>query len=245
MRLSSRRQSRDFMTSDGEKRFGALLRTGRWFGGVDPQFAVRLLAEGVARSFARGQWLFSRGDPSDGLYAMTSGAVRVRASTPSGKETLLALLEPPMWFGEIGVFDRQPRTHDAIAEDEVTVLHVPQAALEAALAASPHYWRDLGQLAVSKLRQAFVAMEAMAVQPLAVRLAGTLVVLAERYGELHDRSSKTIELGQEQLAAMLSSSRQTVNALLRDLESRGLVRVSYGTIEILDKDGLKAIANPT
>ncbi|HEY4179511.1 MAG TPA: Crp/Fnr family transcriptional regulator [Kofleriaceae bacterium] len=228
------------MISDGEK---ALLLTGRWFGSIAPEFAAQLLAAAVPRTYARGQWLFSRGDPSDGLYAMTGGAVRVGASAPNGKETLLALLEPPVWFGEIGVFDRQPRTHDAIAEDDVTVAHVPQPALETILAASPHFWRDLALLATSKLRQAFVAMEAMAVQPLAVRLAGMLVVLAERYGELHDRSSRTIELGQEQLAAMLASSRQTVNTLLRDLEKRGIVRVAYGTIEILDKDALKAIAS--
>ena len=76
-----------------------------------------------------------------------------------------------------------------------------------------------------------------------MRLAGLLVLLSERYGELHDRSARTVELGQEQLAAMLSSSRQTVNQLLKDLEARGLVRLAYGTIEIVDKDRLKAIAS--
>jgi len=228
---------------DSEQRFGAILRTGRWFGALAPEFQARLLAAAVPRSIGRVQWLFARGDAPDGLYAMISGAVRIRAGTAAGKETLLALVEPPMWFGEISVFDRQPRTHDAIADDDSTVAHVPQAALEAILSAAPEHWRDLGLLAATKLRHAFVAMEAMAVQPLAVRLAGLLVLLSERYGELHDRSARTVELGQEQLAAMLSSSRQTVNQLLKDLEARGLVRLAYGTIEIVDKDRLKAIAS--
>jgi CRP/FNR family cyclic AMP-dependent transcriptional regulator len=35
-----------------------------------------------------------------------------------------------------------------------------------------------------------------------------------------------------------------VNQLLKDLEARGLVRLSYGTIEILDLDGLRRAASP-
>ncbi len=41
---------------------------------------------------------------------------------------------------------------------------------------------------------------------------------------------------------MLSLSRQTVNQLLKDLEAKKLVRVSYGGIELVDLDGLRAEA---
>ena len=44
---------------------------------------------------------------------------------------------------------------------------------------------------------------------------------------------------QEQLSLMLAISRQTTNQILKDLESRHLVRVQRGEVEILDLTGLR------
>ena len=142
-----------------------------------------------------------------------------------------------------GALDERDPTHDAIAKEGVARPRVPQAALDSILAAEPRYWRDIGVLVAGKLRLMFHAMEDAA-HPLSVRLSRRLVLAAERYGEWQDRSSRVIDLRQDQIAAMLSASRQTVNQLLKDLEARGLLRLSYGTIEILDLDALRLAARP-
>ncbi len=224
------------------KDFGALLRAGRWFGGLPAEFQRDLLAAGVVRNLRKGEWLFSRGDVPSGLYAVLDGGIRITATAPSGKEVLLALVEPPMWFGEIAVFDGLPRTHDAVAAEKSVALHVPASDLDRILAREPRYWRDLGLLIASKLRLTFLAMEDSAVLPIADRLARRLLMSVERYGEWHDRTSRVVDLRQQQLATMLSTSRQTVNQLLKELEAQGIVRLSYRHIEILDLDGLRRVA---
>ena len=220
-----------------------LLRTGRWFAALPDELQHALVDAAVLRPLGARQPLFCRGDAPDGLYAVLDGNLRVSGSSDAGREALLTLLEPPSWFGEISVFDGAPRTHDAIAETEALVLHVPRAALDAILETQPRWWRDLGLLITSKLRLAFIAMEDMALLPIAVRLARRLTLMAEGYGE-RDHRRRTVEISQEQLAQMLSTSRQTANHLLKDLEARGLIRLSYGTIEILDLDGLRRAATP-
>jgi CRP-like cAMP-binding protein len=85
-------------------------------------------------------------------------------------------------------------------------------------------------------------IEDTATLPIAVRLARRLVMTAERFGEWAGKSSRVLELRQDQLATMLSTSRQTVNQLLKDLEGRGLVKLAYGNIEILDLEGLREAA---
>lgn len=230
------------MSRASARNYVELLRSGRWFAGLPDDLQQRLVDAAELRPLAARQRLFSRGDEADGLYAVLDGAVRVSGSSESGREALLTLLEPPSWFGEISIFDGAPRTHDAVAETEALVLHVPRAALDAILAAQPRYWRELGLLVTSKLRLAFVAMEDMALLPLAVRLARRLSLMAEGYGE-REHQRRTVEISQEQLAQMLSTSRQTANQLLKDLEARGLIRLSYGTIEILDLDGLRLAAD--
>jgi CRP-like cAMP-binding protein len=74
-----------------------------------------------------------------------------------------------------------------------------------------------------------------------VRLARRLAMMAEGYGE-REHQRRTVEVSQEQLAQMLSTSRQTANQLLKELAARGLIRLSYGTIEILDLAGLRRAA---
>ncbi|MGN6111123.1 MAG: Crp/Fnr family transcriptional regulator [Kofleriaceae bacterium] len=225
-------------------RFGPVLEAGRWFGGLADPVRRALLDAAVVHRVGKGAWLFARGDAPDGLYSVVEGSIRIAATVGrSGRAVLLAVVEPPLWFGEISVVDGQPRTHDAIAEEPSVVVHVPGAALEAILAREPSLWRDLGALVAAKLRLSFHAMEDV-VQPLARRLARRLVLSAERYGEWHDRTSRVVHLRQDQLATMLSTSRQTVNQLLKELDARALVRVAYGKIELLDLEGLRRVADP-
>ena len=229
------------MAGRSARNYRELLRSGRWFAALPDDLQERLVDGAELRTVGARQRLFSRGDEADGLYAVLDGGIRVSGSSESGREALLTLLEPPAWFGEISIFDGAPRTHDAIAESEALVLHVPRPALDAILTAQPRYWRELGLLVTSKLRLAFIAMEDMALLPIAVRLARRLSLMAEGYGE-REHQRRTVEVSQEQLAQMLSTSRQTANQLLKDLEARGLIRLSYGTIEILDLDGLRRAA---
>ncbi len=226
------------------RQYRELLRSGRWFKALPEAFQDRLLDAGVRKTFAPGERLFSRGDPPSGLFAAIDGSVRVTATTEAGKEAILTLVEPPFWFGEIAVFDGLPRTHDAIAESEATVLHVPQSAIDAILRDEPRWWRDLALLVTAKLRLAFLVMEEAAIHPIPTRLARRLVTMAEAHGELEDRSKRVLDVPQEQLAMMLATSRQTVNQVLKDLEARGLVRLSYGRIEIVDLEGLRKAARP-
>ena len=221
-------------------RYRARLQGGHWFGALPSALQEALLDAAQVQRLDAGQRLFRRGDPPSGLYAVVDGAMRVGAVSQSGKEALLTLVEPPYWFGEISLFDGQPRTHDAFAEGPSTLLLVPQAELLALLERQPQHWRDFALLMSQKLRLAFIALEQMSLLPAAPRLARRLLLIAENYGEGEPR--RVIHLAQEQLALMLAISRQTTNQILKELEAQGILRLSYGEIEILDLARLRQAA---
>jgi CRP-like cAMP-binding protein len=233
------------MTDERMQAWRPLILSGRWFQEIPEELRARLLDAAEVRRLSSGQRLFSRGDRPCGLYCVVEGAVRISGVSESGKEALLMLMEPPNWFGEISLIDGQPRTHDAVAEGATRVLRVPQAALKTMLAQEPRYWRDFALLMSHKLRLMFIALEELSLLPAPARLARRLLMIAEGYGNLHEGPRRVIDVSQEQLALMLAISRQTTNQILKDLEARGAVRLTYGKIELLSLEKLRDAASPS
>jgi CRP-like cAMP-binding protein len=215
--------------------------SGQWFSHLPVPFQDSLLAAARLRRLSSGQLLFKRGDPPCGLYAVLEGSVRIGAVSEQGKEALLSLVEPPHWFGEICLFDGQARTHDAFAVGTCTLLHIPQAALLKLLDEQPVYWRQLALLMSHKLRLTFINLEQLSLMPAPARLAHRLLMIAAGYGEI-DPPRRVLQLPQEQLASLLSLSRQTTNQLLKDLQGQGILNLKYGEIEIVDAERLRALA---
>jgi CRP-like cAMP-binding protein len=217
-----------------------------WFASAPASLRQGLLACARLVQLAPRQTLFARGDAASGLYAVLGGAVRISGVTESGKEALLTLLEPPAWFGEIGVFDGLPRTHHAAAEGAALLCHVPQAPLLALLDEDASHWRHLGLLMALKMRLLMINAEDQALlgtrQRLARRLYFMAVTAAGAAPDAPGTVPGTVPVAQEELARMLGLARQTINALLRELEALGLLRSHYGRIEVLDLDGLRAQA---
>lgn len=222
------------------------LSRGKWYANLSAPLQSLLAEQGVIRQLQPGQRLFSRGDAADGIYAVLGGCMQIVGTSKSGaddKSVILTLIEPPDWFGEICLFDCQPRTHDAIADEPATLLHVRQHSLDALFAQQPEYWREFGLLLTQKIRLMFGAIEDAALLPTPIRLIRRLVQMTEGYGIRTEQSgvlgSRSVNVSQEKLSSILAISRQTVNQILKELESESLIRIRRGSLEILDLHALK------
>ncbi len=220
----------------------AVLKSGEWFGALDPGFQQAVLESSRVMELAAGESVFHRGDLGDGVYCVISGAVCFGAVAPSDRESIVGVAEAPQWFGEIALFDAGARTHDAWADIPSTLLHLPLRHLTRILADDPGRWRELGRLLVGKLRIALSLLEDMALEPPRVRLARCLINLFEGYGQRKAAPSLSVRVSQERLGTMLSLSRQTVNELLRRLEEESIIHCQRGGVRILDPTRLKNAA---
>jgi CRP-like cAMP-binding protein len=223
-----------------------LLMQGGWFAGLPLAARQHLVATGRVVALTNHQPLFARGDACDGIYAVLTGAMLVQNTSADGRDNLVALITPPNWLGEISVIDDGPRTHWASARGPARVLWVPRAALDDWLAHDPEGWRHLARLLTHKMRVLMRKLEDLALRPAATRLARELFDLAHHYGTRPAGDGPIpIWLNQEELAAMLSLTRQTVSELLADLQRQGVVQRRYGSMEVLDLVKLKALADHT
>lgn len=220
----------------------ALLARSAWFRSAPAAMQAQLIQAGRIERLAAGERLFTRGDSDDGLYCVLDGLMRIGAASSAGKEALLAVIEPVNWFGEIALFDKRPRTHDAYAERDAELFHVPRAALAALLERTPEYWHAFGLLLTQKLRLAFDAIEEAALLPAAPRVARRLLLMAGGYGE-PGAIRRVLKVPQEDLAMMLALSRQTINQVLKQFETQGALKLRYAEIEITDVQKLSALAD--
>jgi CRP-like cAMP-binding protein len=232
--------------ADEIARLRTLLARGRWFGALPQPLQAALLGAARWRRLDAGTRLFARGDPDSGLYCVVEGVVRIGSTTAEGLEAVLSQMETAQWFGEIALFDRGPRTHDADAVVASRLLWVPRERLEDLIADEPLWWRHFGELLAEKIRAVFAGMEQLALLPASARIARRLHAMADGHGMMAPGAERLrISVNQAQLGAMLSLTRQTVSEVLRDFEVRGWLRRHYGEVELLDIEALRQVGDVT
>jgi MFS family permease len=104
--------------------------------------ATRTALENIARSaveesVAPGVVLIREGADADDFFVLTSGEVAVTAAGESGVERSLGKLEPPNYFGEIGLLEHRPRTATVTTIVPCTILRINGATFVDSLTLTP------------------------------------------------------------------------------------------------------------
>jgi CRP/FNR family cyclic AMP-dependent transcriptional regulator len=216
---------------------------GSWFSKLSQPLRSAIVARAGVRRLQDGSMLSARGAPADEWCGVARGAVRVNSVSLSGKQITLTYVEPGTWFGDISLFDGLPRTHDANAHGETTLLVVRKADFKELLAQHTELYEALLRLNCRRLRLMFDAVEDLNTRPLAARLAKQILLLARSYGVPQGEEIRIgLQLAQEDLAQLLGASRQRVNQELKGFERDGAVRIEPTRLVVLSKEKLLAIA---
>jgi len=220
------------------------LKTHLWFASCPEPLQQALIDRSRLWYLRSGESLFGRGEANESLCCVVAGALKLGSVDPRDGSHLLTLyVEPYHWFGEIALIDRMPRSQDAVADMDSTVLVVSGKSMEDWLCEHPQYWRDIARLACGKLRLMLTAMEDNATLPIEQRLVRRLLFAATNFGQSTTTEIRRhLRLPQEYLARMLGVSRQTVNKVLRSLENEQVLALHYAEVEILDIMALAAKA---
>ena len=173
------------------------LNNNYWFAQLSPDFQRYILEHAHLQHVQKEQRIFLSGDAFDGMYAVLEGAVRLGYIDIQGKEAVAAIAEPIMWFGEISLVDQQPRSHDAIAIQKSTILHLPSTSIQQLLHDHPQFWFHIAQLTSQKLRFAFLELVSIQTQNISQRLAQRLLFILNGYGNHIEIEQHSIHMSQE------------------------------------------------
>jgi CRP/FNR family cyclic AMP-dependent transcriptional regulator len=190
---------------------------------------VRALAShGVVRHYPKGAVIITEGDPSDSIYVILSGRVKVYLSDDQGREVVLNEQGPGHYVGELAL-DDQPRSASVMTLEPCTLAVVSGKAFRSFIAADPDATLHLIRSLIRRVRVASESIRSLALLDVYGRVARLLLDLAvEKEGRLVVEQPYT----QQELAQRVGCSREMVSRIFRDLIAGGYIRLDGRRIRI-------------
>jgi CRP/FNR family transcriptional regulator, cyclic AMP receptor protein len=157
------------------------------------------------------------------VYFIVSGWVKVRRLSGDDAVTL-AILGRGDFFGEMAILDESPRSTDVIAMSAVKLVSVSAQRFIQTLFKDAQLHHRMLQLMVRRLRQTNLRFQ-MRTRPPAVKLANTLVNLAENYGDKTEKGNQIYKIEVKDLADLSDISVEDTRKILEKLRSKGWIEI--------------------
>ena len=163
--------------------------------------------------------VFHEGDPSDQIFVVVNGRVKIVTTSSDGKEFILSVLGAGQVFGEMGLLEEAPRSASVSTITEVELLVIKHDDFDHLLKTSPGISRKLMAILSRRLRRANSKMESLAYMDVAGRLARYLLDMALDHGQRIGNGWVVVRRPtHSDIAHSIGTSRETVSRLINEFE---------------------------
>jgi CRP/FNR family transcriptional regulator, nitrogen oxide reductase regulator len=193
-------------------------------------------------SFAPGEIIFYAGDPTNRLWIVRLGQVKIIRYDETGREVVPEIIPPGEAFGGATIFfTRQPATAQALMETEI--VSFPAERYAEFLLAHPPIALNFIRMLGARL-QSVMMTNMLAGERVERRVAHILLKLANRSGRADAEGVLiTIPLSRQDLADMSGTTLETTIRIMSRFRSDGLVKTRRGGyIVIQDRERLQQLA---
>lgn len=181
----------------------------------------------VRRRFNAGQTIFHLGDPGGLLYIVDTGKVKIYYPNAEGQEVTLAILGQNDFFGELALFDDEPRSATAETLEPTYTFTLAREEFIRYVGQNPDFAMKVMSTLAKRIRAMNEQISDVFFLDLPGRLARKLLQLADDHGEkVEDGIFIPLHLTQTDLAEMTGATRVSVNKALRRFRKQGWVSVA-------------------
>jgi CRP/FNR family cyclic AMP-dependent transcriptional regulator len=227
----------------------ALLRS--WL--VDDRIARGALLDGNGPTsvlhfadFPSGHHIYADGQPTERIYVIISGIVKITCTAAHGRQVVRALLGPGDVLDELTIFNAGPHSGTATCQTLVRTAWLNTSSLHRMIKQRPQLaqvW--LGALA-RELRRRDEELVSLRSADIPERVARQLILLAQRFGERTDGTVHvTHSLTRREFAQLAGATTESVSKALANFVERGWIITAPGSYEIMDAEPLRLRARMT
>jgi CRP/FNR family transcriptional regulator, cyclic AMP receptor protein len=176
------------------------------------------------------QIIFAQGDPSDAVFYIQRGKIRLSVVAASGKEATIGILNEGDFFGEGCLTGQRRRMCSATGMTECTVMRIDKKSMMEVI----HRERTFSDMFVAYLLTRNIRYEEDLVDQLfnssEKRLARILLLLSH-FGKDGKPEVAIPKISQETLAEMVGTTRSRVNFFMNRFRKLGFIRYN-GELEV-------------
>jgi CRP/FNR family cyclic AMP-dependent transcriptional regulator len=200
------------------------------FSNLEPAQLASIGAHAALRVYERGELIVKQGEIADSFYILAAGQVKVFVSKEE-KDVIVGTLVAGEFFGEISLFDQEPRSASVEALERCYVQQLSYKSLQKVMDRSPHIAKKMMQGMSQRLRHADRQISTLALMNISGRVSRALLELA-----IVSNGQKIVgqPFTQKNLADMIGASREMVNRTLRALNEAGYIEIHRKSITILN-----------
>lgn len=197
----------------------------------------------TARFEAR-EVLFRESEPSDRLFVIREGRVRLYQTRENGSEFTFGICFSGTLLGLAALVLNRPCVLSAQAIDKVTASVIRRTDFFRCMEMLPKLQANILELLAMLALESIERSTPMALDPASARLGSILLRLAKPVATSTERSRcEVVGLSHEELGKMIGATRTWVGITLSEFERRGLITKSRGRLTIPDAELLaRAVA---
>jgi CRP/FNR family cyclic AMP-dependent transcriptional regulator len=195
----------------------------------DPKTFLSVINGGrKIETFSKKQTIFAQGDPSDAVFYIKEGKVKITVVSQRGKEATIGILNEGAFFGEGCLTGQVLRLSSATAMADCTVMKIGKKSMMEVL----HREHEFSDLFVGYLLSRNIRYEEDLVDQLfnssEKRLARILLLLAH-FGKEGKQETLIPKISQETLAEMIGTTRSRVSFFMNRFRKLGFIDYEGGS----------------
>ncbi|REJ19014.1 MAG: Crp/Fnr family transcriptional regulator [Paenibacillaceae bacterium] len=204
-----------------------LLRKVSLFDQMTDEQLEHILSIAQRRTFPAGTVLFHENDYGAAFYVILKGSIKIFKRSAKGEEKVLTLLQSGDSFGELSLIDGRPRSASAATLEPTSVLVIAEQPFHELLRTHYDITRRIMAELCQRLRDTNQHVHDLTFLDSRTRVIKNLILLANRHGQ---RSGNLIAirmpLNYDELAQMAGVQKNVLAEVIRDIEDRGILRLS-------------------
>lgn len=208
---------------------------------------LEIVKTSKTKTFKKGEMVFRAGEPSEHLYILHKGQVKIYRLSESGKEQLIRIMEPGDFMGELALFTNESLTSYAEAMKDTEICAIHKSEMKEMLLSNPSISLKIIEEFSRRLNESEKNIESLSSQDSEKRLASYLLELStgnEEGGTTHEPIQITLPMSKKDLASYMGMTRETLSRRLSSFQDQGLISMSgQRKITILDVEALGEIEN--
>jgi len=210
---------------------------------LSPEDRQRLAAVAHVREYDKGAIIFGEGDPSDSMFTIVTGRVKVSKMTARGTDVILELFGPGDPVGAVAVYESRAYPASATAIEPTTCLLIPRQAFFSLLETYPTMVRGLLVGLTHRLVELTNRLTELSGGRVEARLARFLLKLADDIGQRRtDGTFIPLVLSRQEIADMIGTTIETAIRIMSRWGKDNIVRTEKDGFVVVDRASLEGVA---